>query len=173
VVDTGFRGPAASSADSGGDGNGFQTNPSHAYADDGAFALDTNSGTGTGTSCTGSGKDRHRFRDYGFALPAGASVKGIQVRLDAYADSTSGTPRMCVQLSADGGSSWTTSKTTAALTTTQGTYVLGSSTDMWGKTWSASNLGNTRLRVRVINVASSTARDFSLAWVAVKIHYTA
>jgi hypothetical protein len=151
----------------------LQTNPSGATDDDTAFALDTDSGSGTGTSCTGSGKDRHRFRDYGFALSAGASIKGIQVRLDAHADSTSGAPRMCVQLSADGGSSWTSAKTTATLTTAQATYLLGSATDRWGKTWSTTNVGNTQFRVRVVNVASSTARDFSLDWVVVKIHYTA
>jgi len=33
----------------------------------------------------------------------------------------------------------------------------------------ASELGNTTFRVRVIDVATSTARDFSLDWVAVQI----
>lgn len=79
----------------------------------------------TRASCTSSGKDRHRFREYGVALPTGASIKGIEVRLDAQADSTSGTRRMCVQLSWNGGLSWTSAKTTSALTTSEATYVLG------------------------------------------------
>jgi hypothetical protein len=172
VLDTGFLGPLASSADSGGDGNGFQTNPAGAHADDAEFGVDTDSGSTDSTSCTSSGKDRHRFRDYGLALPASASIKGIQVRLDAGADSSSSSPRMCVQLSWNGGSSWTSAKTTSTLTTSEATYVLGSSTDRWGRTWSTSNLPNTNLRVRVINISSSRSRDFSLEWIAIKVHYT-
>jgi hypothetical protein len=42
------------------------------------------------TSCTSPARDRHRFFDYGLGVPAGASVPGIQVRLDARADSTNG-----------------------------------------------------------------------------------
>jgi glucosylceramidase len=172
VVDTGFVGPAASSAESGGDGNGFQSNPSGAHADGTALAVDTDSGSGTSTSCTSSSKDRHRFRDYGFALPTGASIKGIEVRLDARADSTSGSPKMCVQLSWNGGSSWTSAKTTSRLTTSEASYVLGGATNTWGRTWSAANLGNANFRVRVVNIASSGSRDFSLDWIAVRLRYS-
>jgi hypothetical protein len=34
------------------------------------------------------------------------------------------------------------------------------------------NLGDASFRVRVVNVASSRLRDFSLDWIAVKVHYT-
>jgi hypothetical protein len=172
VVNTGFRGPAASGADTGGDGNGFQTNPAGAYADDSALAVDTDSGSSTSTSCTNSGKDRHRFRDYGFPLPTGASIKGIEVRLDARADSTAGTPRMCVQLSWNGGASWTSAKTTSTLTISEATYVLGGATNTWGRTWSTTTLGAASFRVRVVIVASNRSRDFSLDWIAVRVHYT-
>jgi hypothetical protein len=46
-------------------------------------------------------------------------------------------------------------------------------TNTWGRTWSATNLANAGFRVRVIDVASSTSRDFSLDWIAVKVHHTA
>jgi hypothetical protein len=48
---------------------------------------------------------------------------------------------------------------------------LGGAADTWGRTWTVSELGNTTFRVRVIDVAASTARDFSLDWVAVQITY--
>ena len=39
------------------------------------------------------------------SLPGGATVKGIEVRLDAFVDSVgSNAPKMCVQLSWNGGS---------------------------------------------------------------------
>jgi len=170
-LDTGFRGPSANAAASGGDGNGFQTDPANAHADDSLFAVDTDSGTGTQTSCTSSKKDKHLFYNYGFSLPVGATITGIEVRLDAWVDSASNSPQMCVQLSWDGGVTWTTAKSTPTLTASEATYLLGSATDTWGRTWSDANFTNANFRVRVINIASSTARDFSLDWVAVKVHY--
>ena len=171
-ADTGLRSPTANApvTSSAGDNNGFQTNPANAHADDGLFAVDTNSGSGTGTSCTGSGKDKHLFYNYNFSIPTGATIRGIEVRLDAKVDSTSGSPKLCVQLSWNGGASWTSAKSTSRLTTSEATYVLGGASDLWGRSWTAGNFGNTSFRVRVISVASSTAREFSLDWVAVRVY---
>lgn len=170
---TAFLSPGADAAvtASAGDNNGFQTTPANAYSNDGLFAVDTNSGTGTGTSCTGSGKDKHRYYNYGFNLPSGASIAGIEVRLDARVDATAGTPRMCVQLSWDGGTTWTAAKTTATLTTSEATYILGGTADTWGRAWTATNLSDTNFRTRIINVASNINRDFSLDWAAVQVTY--
>jgi hypothetical protein len=133
-------------------------------------ATDTNSGSGTSTSCTNSRKDRHRFFDFGLAIPEGSAIAGIEVRLDARADSTAGSPRMCVQLSWDGGATWTAAKATGTLGTSLGTFILGGAADGWGRTWSAAHLANANFRLRVITVAGSTARDFFLDWVAVRAH---
>jgi type II secretory pathway pseudopilin PulG len=171
ITDTGFRSPSSHSADSGGDGNGFQTNPTNAYSSNGTFAVDTDSGNGTGINCTGIDKDKHRYYNYNFSVPSAAEVNGIQVRLDARADSTSGTPRMCVQLSWDGGTTWTTAKTSNNLTTSEATYSLGGSADNWGRSWSSGDFTNANFRVRVINIASNTSRDFSLEWLGVKLFY--
>ena len=111
------------------------------------------------------------FYNFNVNLPGTATVQGIEVRLDGKADSTSGSPKFCVQLSWNGGTTWTAAKSTATLSTAELTYMLGSSTDTWGRTWAASDFSNTNLRVRVIEIASSTARDFSLDWVAVRVTY--
>ena len=168
---TGFRSPTANVANSGGDGNGFESNPSNAHADDSANATDNNSGSGTSTSCTSSSKDKHRFFNYGFSIPAGATIGGIEVRLDARADSTSSSPKMCVQMSWDGGTTWTAAKSTGTLGTSMNTFILGSTTDTWGRTWSLADFSDANLRVRVINVSSSTSRDFFLDWIAVRVTY--
>jgi subtilisin family serine protease len=173
---TGFLSPSANSGQTsqGGDNNGYESSPANAHADGGGVAADVNSGTGTGTSCTANTKDKHRFNNYNISLPGGTSVTGIEVRLDARVDSTSNSPRICVQLSWDGGTTWTTAKQTSTLTTSEATYVLGGTADTWGRTWSATNLSNTNFRVRVIDVASGSganSRDFSLDWVAVRVSY--
>jgi hypothetical protein len=42
---------------------------------------------------------------------------------------------------------------------------------LWGRSWALSQLSNANFRVRVINVANSAARDFSLDWIAARITY--
>ncbi len=171
-LDTGFLNPTSNAADSGGDGNGYETNPTRAYSSNNSYATDSNSGNGTGTNCTGADKDKHQFYNYGMSLPGGTTVDGIEVRIDAKADSTTGSPKICVQLSWDGGASWTTTKTTSNLTTSNATYTLGTASDNWGRTWSDTDFSNSNFRVRVIDVASDTSRDFSLDWASVKVHYS-
>ncbi len=171
-LDTGFLSPTANAADSGGDGNGYETNATRAYSSNNSYATDTNSGNGTGTNCTGSDKDRHRFYNYGISLPTGGTIDGIEVRIDGKTDSTTGTPKICVQLSWDGGTTWTSAQSTGNLTTSNATYTLGSASDNWGRTWSNSDFSDANFRVRVIDVASTTSRTFSLDWVAVKVHFS-
>lgn len=172
-VDTGLRSPTGSAAvtSSAGDNNGYQTNPTNAFGNDSLFAVDTNSGTGTSTSCTSTAKDKHIYSNYGFSVPTGATVIGIEVRADGRADSTTGAPKFCVQLSWNGGASWTSAKTTSTLTTSEATYLLGGTTDTWGRTWASGDFSNTNFRVRIINVASNTSRDFSLDWLSVRVLY--
>jgi hypothetical protein len=170
IANTGFLNPSANASQTGGDGNGYQTNPTNAYSDDGLFAVDTNSGNGTSSSCTSTAKDKHLFYNYGTSIP-GSTILGIEVRLDAKVDRTTGSPKICVQLSWDGGTTWTSAKQTATLTTTEQSYVLGGPADTWGHTWTTSQLTNANFRVRVIDVATNTSRDFSLDWITVRITY--
>jgi len=169
--DTGLRSPTANSADSGGDGNGYQTDPTYAYGDDTLYAVDSKSGSNTSTSCTDGGKDKHQFYGYGISIPGGSTIRGIEVRLDAMADKTMGSPMICVQISWDGGSSWTSALSTSTLGTTMQTFILGSPTNTWGRTWSVADFNDANFRVRVIDVSSKTPREFSLDWVAVRVHY--
>jgi hypothetical protein len=171
---TGFRSPTAQAAvtSGSGDNNGFQTSPANALTDDGLFAVDTNSGTGTSTSCTSTAKDRHVFSNYGFNIPAGSTIQGIEVKLNSKVDSTSGSPRFCVQLSWNGGTSWTTAVTSATLSTNETVYTLGGVTNTWGRTWSNTDFSDANFRVRLVMVSSNTSRDFSLDWVGVQVRYT-
>jgi carboxypeptidase T len=174
ATNTGMKSPTAQSAEtsSSGDNNGYEVSASNALTNDSLFAVDNNSGSGTNTSCTHAQKDKHRFSNFSFDIPGTALIQGIEVRLDAKADSTSSAPKLCVQLSSDGGVSWTTTKSTTTLTTSDATYILGGPADNWGLTWTLSTLSDANFRVRVIDVSSSTSRDFSLDWIAVRVTYT-
>lgn len=158
-----------------GDNNGFQTNASLGCANGGGVAADANSGTNTNTTCTNTGKDKHNFWGFGAnsGIPAGASINGIEVKLDAFVNSNSGTRSMCVELSWNNGTNWTSAQSfnfPGSNASTEATYTLGSSTDTWGHAWTIAELGN--LRVRVTNVADSTSRTFSLDAANVNVYYS-
>jgi hypothetical protein len=172
-LSTGFLSPSANAAQTSGagDNNGYQAGPANAYANDSAVTTDTDSGTNKSTSCTDNGKDKHLYYNYNLNIPATAVIRGIQVRLDARADGTAGSPKICVQLSWDGGVSWTTARSTTTLGTTEAIYSLGSTSDLWGRTWSPGNFSNASFRLRVIDVAGHPTRDFFLDYVAVNVTY--
>ena len=173
-VSTGYAvctGNSAVTSSGNGDRNGFESNAGSACADDASFASDNNSGSNSSTSCTSSSRDRHLFNGFAPAVPSGVAVNGIQVRLDAWADSSSSSPRLCVALSSDGGTTWTSAKQSSTLSSAQATYVLGSPTDTWGRSWTATDANN--LMIRVTMTASSTSRDFRLDYAAIQVTYTA
>jgi hypothetical protein len=173
--DTGWRdcgNQAAEANPNNGDGNGFQTNAANMCSDNNADALDTDSGTGTSTSCTSTAKDRHRTYNYGITIPGGDTIEGIEVMLeDAQVSNSTGTDRMCVQLSWDGGTTWTTSDQADLTSTSETDLTLGGTTDTWGRAWSTSDVSNTNFRVRVTNVSDSTTDDFEIDAVRVRVHY--
>ncbi len=86
--DTGYHSPTLETADTGGNGDGFEWNPAKAFED----------GASWGTDTDGSG-DRHRYYDYGFSIPSNCTITGIEVRLDWWLDDTSGTNSLSVELS--------------------------------------------------------------------------
>jgi hypothetical protein len=157
---TAFMNPTAQAADSGGDNNGFEGTPTNAFADGGGVATNNNGGG-----------DRHRYFNYNLTIPTTCTVRGIEVRLDWRMDSTFGTNSLSVQLSADGGATWTTVKTDTQETTSEHTVVLGSPTDTWGRSWTAANLNNANFRVRVICNSTSSFRDFFLDWASVRVTF--
>jgi hypothetical protein len=171
---TGYRSAASQAAvtSGSGDNNGFQTSAGSMLIDDGVFAVDTNSGTGTSTSCTNTGKDRHVLSNFGFSVPGGSTIQGIEVKLNSRADSTTGAPKFCVELSWNGGASWTTAVSSATLSTTETMYTLGGVTNTWGRTWTNTDFDNAKFRVRLVMVSSNNSRDFSLDWVGVQVRYT-
>ena len=143
-----------------------------------SFATDSNSGSGGTQSCgTGAApdatKDQHRFWGYALGLPgAVTSINGIRVRADLALNNASGTTNLCAQLSWDGGTTWTSIKTQAVPAAAETTYVFGSTSDTWGRTWTLAQLNTTNFRVRIIDASSLTTKQFQLDYVAVSVTYT-
>jgi hypothetical protein len=62
-------------------------------------------------------------------------------------------------------------KSAATLGTALATYNLGGNKNTWRRDRSVSDFSNSNFRVRVIDVANSTARDFRLNKIAVMVTY--
>ena len=172
---TGFKVCTSTSnaADTGGDGNGYESTPANGCTTNAAVATDTSTGTNITISCTDAGKDRHRYWDFTLGVPTTvASVAGIQVRADAGLNAVTGTNQICAQLSWDAGTTWTAAKSIAVTTTAIATYSLGATNDTWGRTWLGSQFSNANFRVRLIDVSSVTTRNFKLDGLAVQVTYT-
>jgi len=101
-------------------------------------------------------------------VPAGSAIRGIEVQIRGRVSSRSSTPRFCIRLSPDGGATWSVGRTTGDLSTSLTTYTLGSSSDLWGRNWSAADLGS-GFRVQITDLSTSTARTFEVDAVAVRI----
>ncbi len=134
--------------------------------------MDAKSGTSNIAACDDPGKDRHLFWNYGVSIPAGSTIDGIVVRLDALTDATGNAPAICAELSWDGGTTWTGAQTTPVLSKLHATYLLGSPADTWGHVWTPAQLIDGNLVVRLTDIAIRTDRKFSLDWVAVDVTYT-
>jgi len=177
AADTGFLNATSNAAvtTNAGDNNGYQTNPTNAYADNTNSAVDTDSGANTNNTCTVIGSDKHNYYNYNISLPSEAVITGIEVKQDIAVDSLTDSPFSCVQLSWDGGTTWTTATSQTLSATAQTTYTYGGSANIWGRTWATSELTNANFRVRAINGDTRnnrSNRDFSLDWIPVKIHYS-
>ncbi len=175
TTSTGFKTCTTTSnaADTGGDGDGYESTPTNACVTDGAVATDVNTGTNMSLVCTDAGKDRHRFWDFALGVPASVSaVGGIQLRADVGLNNNSGTSQICAQLSWDGGTSWTAARSIAVLNVGVTTYALGATNDTWGRTWLGSELSNANFRVRLIDTSDRTSKDYRLDGLAVQATYT-
>jgi len=160
--DTGYLNPSANAADTGG-GDGFELNPTNAYTD----------GSGYASNINGPG-DRHRYYDYNVYVDSSCVITGIAVRLDWWLSSTANTNSMSVELSWDGGATWTAAQTDPTETTSEHTAILGGSLDAWGRAWTAGDLSDANFRVRLTSDCSGGScpgRDFYLDWVPLTVYY--
>ena len=133
------------------------TNASDALASDNIYA--------TETTLYG----RQDYSTFGFSIPAGNTIIGIEVKIEAKASSAAGT--IGAALSSDSGSSTTTpDKVTSTLSTTDVVYTLGGPADLWGRAWDSTHFGTTfRLRI-IANVSSNT---ISVDAIQVKVYHQA
>jgi len=118
------------------------------------------------------------YGGYGIPDLTGSTIEGIEVLLDDVHLYQGSSQYYQVQLSWDGGTSWTGTRNTPVPLADHlpaADYLLGGPADLWGcVSWTAAGLSNANLKVRVIHndggALGGTRMWFD--WVPVKIYYT-
>jgi hypothetical protein len=162
-------------AEAGGDNDGYGTRPNSACDLGVNFAADNNTGAaGHNATCNNALNDRHQY--WGFSLGLGATVfqvNSITVRADAArTQNTAGTNNLCIQLSWDGGTTWSNIQSTTITSTAMTTYTIGGAVAGWGAhAWTKAELTSPNFRVRVYDATSVATQSYQLDYLAVTVNY--
>lgn len=140
------------------------TNPGNVVSDN------TTDATCAATDANGS--DYLVAKTFGFSIPAGATIKGVLVRVEA-SEHTSGTEPLRAQLQNESGTLFGSEKTTSnegsISGTTKAVYTYGSTSDLWGATLTPAIVNDPDFGVRFY---FSTAHDIRIDYVTMAIQYT-
>lgn len=161
AADTGYKSPLSTN-----NPNDW-TNPNNAFSSNNSYA------TGKDDSAT----NEQGYDTFGFGVPAGSTINGIEVKVEAKSSDTSGC-RLEVDLSKDGGANWGNDADTSSLTGSDVVYTLGGASDLWGTTWSATSVDdfNFSARLRIDDTTGNDCDDaatISIDHVQAIVHYTA
>ncbi|MBI1879062.1 MAG: hypothetical protein HYR94_12730 [Chloroflexi bacterium] len=155
---TGFFSPSQSATVP---GTTTLTNPDFAFADD------ANNATGNFSSGTTLGR---QYFGFGASIPAGTVLQGIEVQAQYWITGTNGTNTLEVALSTD-GTNWTIVDTDTNEPQSQTSAIFQpTGNPLWGRTWTATDLTNLRVRVRMSS-SSGTNKPFNLDWISVRLTY--
>lgn len=92
-------------------------------------------------------------QDYGFTLPSftGQNIDGITVSGEIYNNNSAGTSVISVELSWNGGTTWTTTGYQATTSTNwqDVTFSLGGSNNTWGRTWIPAEVTSSTFKARI------------------------
>jgi len=111
--------------------------------------------------------------NFGFSIPAGATIKGIVVEIEESETETVTEDRVRIVKSDD--SIGTTERSAGAELPTTDTYITyGSSSDLWGETWTSEDINNSNFGV-VFAVAFTgyKTRTAKVDHIRITVYYTA
>lgn len=145
------------------------TSPGSVTADDGTYASVT-------ASTFDNGDQTFVLKAKGFdfsSIPAGATIDGIIVRIQAHADSTSVGIDLVQLLDTAGAKVGTNqSDTSQRITTSDAVYTFGSSTDLWGNALTDAWLKDADFGVAVGGHAYTANSQIFIDYVTVEVFYT-
>ena len=124
----------------------------------------------------GSGEDSNYLKatNFGLEVPSGATINGIlvEIRHEGYSDYSNNTENI-VSIVKHDGSIGSTNQSTNAVLPVDYTYIsYGSSSDLWGETWSATDINDEDFGV-VFSVSFSNSYNGAFVdHIQIKVYYT-
>ena|ERR1039457_5537051 len=139
--------------------SGQFSNPNNAFSQNLVYA-----------SC--SSAKSQQYANFGFNLPVGSSIQGIQIDIVGYCDNSDA--YITASLSSNGGSSFSAAETTASFKGKSNlSNRLGGATDLWGTTWSGSYFSNLNFRLKLNSSGNMNGgHQFKIDYVKVTLYYT-
>jgi hypothetical protein len=121
----------------------------------------------------------HHYNNYNFSIPAGSTISGIEVRLDAWyllsGWPAGATGKFRVWLSWNNGTNKTSYIDSVNVTDSEGTYYVGGPTTTWGRTWSVTDFTNANFELQLMASTSTSGVNQYLAldYCPVPVYYAA
>ncbi|NNF08318.1 MAG: DNRLRE domain-containing protein, partial [Candidatus Eisenbacteria bacterium] len=152
--ETGFKSPSNKDDD-----YNQWTDPARAYASDTEFARENRNG------------DAQDWYDFHFQIPAGATIKGIQINVEG--NNQGEANGVDIDLSWDGGTSYTSSGKGAIwpISMVDSIEIFGGPADGWGRTWSPSEFENGNFRIRLTRKGAVDSHDFHVNHIEANVSY--
>lgn len=140
------------------------TNSGNVTSSNNVYATDVVPGLSDGATLT--------LTNFGFAIPSGSTIEGIEVKIEAKASNASSIEISWVSLlnvagSANGGGGGT-------ITTSDATYQFGHSTDLWAASPTDTDINSSSFGVEVYcSNANASSRTVSFDLVTITVYYSA
>ncbi len=110
--------------------------------------------------------------NFGFSVPTGATIDGIIVQFERFANTADLVSDSKVRIvKADGSISTTDRKAAGYWSTTEAYYTYGSSSDKWGESWTAANINDADFGV-AISTSNVPAGTSFIDHVRIIVYYT-
>lgn len=114
-----------------------------------------------------------KVTDFDFAIPSDATIVGISVQISKYSDSDGGDITDSKVRIVKGGTIGTTDKAkTDNWSTTQAYSSYGGQTDLWGETWTYSDINSTGFGVAISAIADAVGPTAYIDHVKIAVYYT-
>lgn len=140
-------------------GTGTWVNPNNAFSDNGVNATVDNSTNAA-----------QIWESFGITGVTG-TVDSILIKVEGFVTSTSTRSQFKVELSWDGGTSWTAAKYSTQLQTAVDVHEFGGA-DAWNHTFTPSELSNANFKVRVSCDLATSTNDARIDYVKANVFYT-
>jgi len=169
AADTGWANPSLNFPDAS-TGDGFEITPENAYSN--------GAGAATSKNNPSPGAETSRYYGFSFSFPAGATILGIEVRLDWWMNQVpTALSGISTGMTWNGGLSWSSSYAEYTVPASETTTVFGGPTDQWSSShqWTVSELTSLQFQVYVQVIYpvqdAQGVYEVYLDWVAVKVYY--